>query len=230
MAIGPTPPGTGVMAPATSATSAKATSPTILASPSSADTPLIPTSIMAASGLTQLRAPSQAGRPPQKRGRRAGIPPGGRALGMGNSDCRVLHQEQLRQRLADDVRQPPPRMGMSVQEDDGSGGLFIAGTTSTQSTSPGSHSVRLERCTPAMHGLVARCARLHLTRQHEIVRMLAESVELSLAKRTRPDRISSMSESLAAPRTSSDCSTLRYRRPSSPSTEVLRGFTRSDTI
>src|SRR6516165_10824475 len=53
--IGPTPPGTGVMAPATLHTAAKATSPTMLDLPLSSVTRLMPTSITVAPGLTQLR-------------------------------------------------------------------------------------------------------------------------------------------------------------------------------
>src|SRR5262249_13817129 len=53
--IGPTPPGTGVMAPATSATSAKATSPTIRFAPPPAAIRLIPISITVAPGLIHSR-------------------------------------------------------------------------------------------------------------------------------------------------------------------------------
>ena len=51
--IGPTPPGTGVMAPATAQASAYATSPTSRVLPPSAGTRLIPTSITVAPGLIQ---------------------------------------------------------------------------------------------------------------------------------------------------------------------------------
>src|SRR6185369_14008375 len=51
--IGPTPPGTGVIAPATSAASAKATSPTKRPLPSSVGMRLIPTSMTVAPGLIQ---------------------------------------------------------------------------------------------------------------------------------------------------------------------------------
>src|ERR1035441_8772314 len=54
MVIGPTPPGTGVMAPATFRASSKATSPTSRAlAPASAGTRLMPTSITMAPGLIQ---------------------------------------------------------------------------------------------------------------------------------------------------------------------------------
>ncbi len=53
MVIGPTPPGTGVMAPATAAASSKATSPTRRVRPSPASTRLMPTSITVAPGFTQ---------------------------------------------------------------------------------------------------------------------------------------------------------------------------------
>ena len=78
MVIGPTPPGTGVIAPATSATASKSTSPT---SPSSSR--LVPTSITAAPGLTKSPAPARAarrrppGRPPAR------TPPRGRASASG---------------------------------------------------------------------------------------------------------------------------------------------------
>ena len=50
--IGPTPPGTGLTAEATAATSSKATSPTVLRVPSGASTREMPTSITTAPGLT----------------------------------------------------------------------------------------------------------------------------------------------------------------------------------
>ena len=53
--IGPTPPGTGVIAPATGATLAKSTSPAMTGLPSGPGTRLIPTSITVAPGLTQVR-------------------------------------------------------------------------------------------------------------------------------------------------------------------------------
>ena len=53
MVIGPTPPGTGVIAPATCTASSKATSPTSRDLPPSAGTRLMPTSITAAPGLIQ---------------------------------------------------------------------------------------------------------------------------------------------------------------------------------
>src|SRR6185503_7151125 len=53
MVIGPTPPGTGVMAAATSAASSKATSPTSLPLPSSAAIRLMPTSTTVAPALIQ---------------------------------------------------------------------------------------------------------------------------------------------------------------------------------
>ena len=51
--IGPTPPGTGVIAPATSTASAKATSPTMRDLPPAPGTRLMPTSITVAPGLIQ---------------------------------------------------------------------------------------------------------------------------------------------------------------------------------
>src|SRR4029077_1538445 len=51
--ICPTPPGTGVIAPATLSTSANATSPTRRVLPSAAGSRLIPTSITVAPGLIQ---------------------------------------------------------------------------------------------------------------------------------------------------------------------------------
>src|SRR5690606_12082113 len=53
MVMGPTPPGTGVMAAAFSATSQKATSPTSLVLPSPASRRLMPTSITTAPSFTQ---------------------------------------------------------------------------------------------------------------------------------------------------------------------------------
>src|SRR5215471_8241680 len=60
--IGPAPPGTGVMAPATVDTASWSTSPTIRLDPSGVATGLIPTSITMAPGLTQS-APTRCGRP-----------------------------------------------------------------------------------------------------------------------------------------------------------------------
>src|SRR5690606_21600520 len=51
--IGPTPPGTGVIAPATAAASSNATSPTMRDLPASPGTRLMPTSITVAPGLIQ---------------------------------------------------------------------------------------------------------------------------------------------------------------------------------
>src|SRR5690606_7895637 len=51
--IGPTPPGTGVIAPATSTAEAKSTSPTSLVLPSPASIRLMPTSITVAPGFSQ---------------------------------------------------------------------------------------------------------------------------------------------------------------------------------
>ena len=62
MVIGPTPPGTGVIAPATGATLAKSTSPAISGFPSGPGTRLMPTSITVAPGLTQ-GAVTRPGRP-----------------------------------------------------------------------------------------------------------------------------------------------------------------------
>ena len=53
--MAPTPPGTGVIAPATSAPSANATSPTIFVLPSPASTRLMPTSMTVAPGLIHSR-------------------------------------------------------------------------------------------------------------------------------------------------------------------------------
>ena len=54
MVIGPTPPGTGVIAPATSIASSKATSPSNLRVPSDCSTRSWPTSMTVAPGLSQL--------------------------------------------------------------------------------------------------------------------------------------------------------------------------------
>ena len=62
MVIGPTPPGTGEIAPATSATSANATSPTMRERPPAGVTRLTPTSMTVAPGLTQSRR-TISGRP-----------------------------------------------------------------------------------------------------------------------------------------------------------------------
>src|SRR5439155_5396442 len=51
--IGPTPPGTGVIAPATALTEAKSTSPTTRPRPSSSAVGVIPTSMTVAPGFTQ---------------------------------------------------------------------------------------------------------------------------------------------------------------------------------
>src|SRR5262249_61614158 len=62
MVIGPTPPGTGEIEPATSATSANATSPTMRERPPAGVTRLTPTSMTVAPGLTQSRR-TISGRP-----------------------------------------------------------------------------------------------------------------------------------------------------------------------
>ena len=104
MVIGPTPPGTGVIAPATSAASSKATSPTSRPLPSSvgdavdADVddgrarldPVAPDHLRPADG-----GDDDVG-PPHDRGQVAGAR-------MGDGHGAALAEQQLRHRLADDV-------------------------------------------------------------------------------------------------------------------------------
>ena len=104
MVIGPTPPGTGVIAPATFAASAKATSPTMRDLPSSPGTRLMPTSITVAPGLIQ--SPRTISGRPDGGDQQVGAPAHTRQiarLGMGDRHRRILRQQQLRHRLADDV-------------------------------------------------------------------------------------------------------------------------------
>src|SRR5205085_10268305 len=62
LVLGPTPPGTGVIAPATALTEAKSTSPTIRLRPSGSAAGLIPTSVTVAPRLPQSADPTP-GRP-----------------------------------------------------------------------------------------------------------------------------------------------------------------------
>src|SRR3546814_2218408 len=101
MVIGPTPPGTGVMAPATAAASAKATSPTsrVLPPPGTSEgtsTRLMPTSITVAPGFTQLPftisgRPTAATRMSAPR-QTAGRPP---RAAVGDGDGAALRQQEL---------------------------------------------------------------------------------------------------------------------------------------
>ena len=68
--IGPTPPGTGVIAPAIALTEAKSTSPTTRVRPSGSAAALIPTSMTVAPGLTQSPLTFPAARPPRSEYRR----------------------------------------------------------------------------------------------------------------------------------------------------------------
>ena len=100
MVIGPTPPGTGVIAPATSAALAKSTSPTSLPS-----TRLMPTSITVAPGFSQSPL-IISGRPDRGDEDVGAADDGGQVAGpaVGDGDGAVLAEQQLRHRLADDVR------------------------------------------------------------------------------------------------------------------------------
>ena len=102
--IGPTPPGTGVIAPATSTASAKFTSPTMRDLPSRGDAvdadvdhgragldPVAANKFRTADGDAQkFGAPAQLGQISRVR--------------MRDGDGRVLVEQHLRQRIADDMR------------------------------------------------------------------------------------------------------------------------------
>ena len=79
MVIGPTPPGTGVIAPASAATASKSTSPTSFVLPSSRAMRLMPTSMTVAPGFTQSGRSCAGGRPRRRRCRPAGRVPPARA-------------------------------------------------------------------------------------------------------------------------------------------------------
>ena len=104
MVIGPTPPGTGVIAPRTSAASAKATSPTRRLLPSGPATRWMPTSMTMAPGLIQL--PLHHLRPADRGDHEVGAADHGGQVArarVGDRDRAVLGEQQLRHRLADDV-------------------------------------------------------------------------------------------------------------------------------
>ena len=104
MVIGPTPPGTGVMAPATLTASAKSTSPTSLPLPSGFTMRLMPTSMTMAPGLIQ--SPLHDLRLADGGDDEIGAAhDSGQILGarMRDGHRAVLAQQQLRHRLADDV-------------------------------------------------------------------------------------------------------------------------------
>ena len=106
MVIGPTPPGTGVIAPATALTPAKSTSPTSRVLPSSAaGTRLMPTSITQAPGFTQSRLDHF--RPPDRGDDDVGAADDIGEVArprMGDGDGAALLDQQLRHRLADQDR------------------------------------------------------------------------------------------------------------------------------
>ena len=105
MVIGPTPPGTGVIAPATSTASSKATSPTSVRLPSAARRRLMPTSITVAPGLIQSPR-IISGRPTAATTMSAALDDVGQVASsrMGDGDRAARRQQELRHRLADDVR------------------------------------------------------------------------------------------------------------------------------
>ena len=103
MVIGPTPPGTGVIEPATLAQEAKSQSPTSLALPSRSMR-LMPTSMTQAPGLIQ--SPFTISGPADRGDDEVGAAhDGGQVLGarMSDGDGAVLLQQELRHRLADDI-------------------------------------------------------------------------------------------------------------------------------
>ena len=102
--IGPTPPGTGVIAPAISVTSAKATSPTMRDLPPSCRHPVDADVDHGGAGLDPI-APHHL-RSSDRREQHVGAAADRRQiarLGMRHRHRRVLRQQELRQRLADDV-------------------------------------------------------------------------------------------------------------------------------
>ena len=99
MVIGPTPPGTGVIWPATSAQRAKSTSPQSLPS----GRRLIPTSMTTAPGLTMSAVTKRGCPPPPPECRPGGV---GRQIpgaGIADGDRGAGVDEQQRHGLADDV-------------------------------------------------------------------------------------------------------------------------------
>ena len=105
MVIGPTPPGTGVIAPATSIASSKATSPSSLRVPSGCSTRSWPTSMTVAPGFSQppriSSGPADGGDDDVGAANDVGQVAGPR---MGDGHRAIRLQQQLRHRLADDVR------------------------------------------------------------------------------------------------------------------------------
>ncbi len=107
MVIGPTPPGTGVMAPATSTAAAKSTSPTSRVLPLRAGRDAVDADVdHGGAGLDPVAL--DEARPADRGDQDIGLPALARQiLGCANgrhTDRAVFAQQQLRHRLADDVR------------------------------------------------------------------------------------------------------------------------------
>ena len=108
--IGPTPPGTGVIAPATARTAVKSTSPTTRLRPSASAIGLMPTSITVAPGLTQS-APTIFGWPVAaiRMSARRQISAASRAFRVGHGYRAIGGEEQSRDRFPDNVRSAEDR-------------------------------------------------------------------------------------------------------------------------